>query len=64
MNQRNQPTQPAFWFNLRTKSVEFGLLSPAIYRVGPFETEAEAERAIELLKERAEKWRDEDEEQR
>jgi hypothetical protein len=49
-----------FWFNLKTGAVEFGKLSPSSYRVGPFATRAEAERAIELLASRSQKWDEEE----
>ena len=38
-----------FWYNLHTKSVEKGFLSPSTERVGPFETAHEAEHAMEKL---------------
>ena len=51
-----------FWYNLRTKSVERGKQSAAIYRVGPFSTEDEAANAITLLKQRADAWREQENE--
>ena len=45
-----------YWYNSRTGQVEFGPQSNAIERVGPFATEAEARRAPEILRERAEAW--------
>lgn len=50
-----------FWFNLKTKEVEFGKLAAAPYRVGPFLTRAEAEKALETLASRAKDWNEEDE---
>lgn len=49
-----------YWYNLETGEVEFGMISPSVDRVGPFDSEAEAARAPELLKERARAWADEE----
>ncbi|MFM2384869.1 MAG: hypothetical protein RL166_743 [Actinomycetota bacterium] len=62
----NQPLDSSgvpeeFWFNLKTGQVEFGKLSAASYRVGPFATESEARRALETLATRSQKWREDDE---
>ena len=45
-----------YWYNLETGQVEQGYLSPAIARAGPFDTAEEAARAPQLLKEREQKW--------
>jgi hypothetical protein len=50
------PTE--WWFNTRTNKVEFGKLSAAPYRLGPFQTESEAEQALALIAERSRKWRE------
>ncbi|MEN9603909.1 MAG: hypothetical protein RL545_598 [Actinomycetota bacterium] len=50
-----------FWYNLKTGQVEFGKLSAASYRVGPFSTLEEAEQALETLKKRTQKWEAEEE---
>ena len=50
-----------FWFNLKTNLVEFGKLSAAPYRVGPFLTEEEAKRALDMLASRSRAWEDEEE---
>jgi hypothetical protein len=50
-----------FWFNLKTNSVEYGKLSAAPFRVGPFETEEEAKRALETLAGRSRAWEAEEE---
>lgn len=52
--------QETFWFNTRTATVEEGPQSLAIYRLGPFTTREEAERANEIVAERARKWAEED----
>ena len=52
--------QKEYWFNLKTKQVEVGKQSAAIYRVGPFATRQEAEQAEKLLAERSAAWRKED----
>ena len=48
---------PKYWFNIRTKQVELGLRSSSEDRIGPFETEAEAENAEAIVKARSEAWR-------
>jgi hypothetical protein len=45
-----------FWFNLKTLKVEVGLKSAAPFRVGPFDTRAEAEAALSTLRERSALW--------
>ena len=52
--------EPEYWYNDRTGEVEVGPQSLAIYRIGPFATREEAERAPEIVAERARKWRAED----
>jgi hypothetical protein len=52
--------KPQYWFNLKTLRVEIGRKSAAPYRVGPFDSEAEASAALKLLRERSEKWTAED----
>lgn len=42
-----------YWYNSATGEIEFGMISPAIDRIGPFDTEAEARRAPEVVQERA-----------
>ncbi|MCE4025134.1 SPOR domain-containing protein [Microbacterium sp. Au-Mic1] len=49
-----------YWFNSSTGEVEYGLESPSIDRIGPFDTAEEAARAPEVLQERAKAWADED----
>jgi hypothetical protein len=45
-----------WWYNLRTKQVEEGMLSPAVDRAGPFDSREEAARAPEIIAERGRKW--------
>jgi hypothetical protein len=45
-----------WWYNLRTKQVEEGMLSPAVDRAGPFGSREEAERAPEIIAERSRRW--------
>ena len=45
-----------FWYNLHTKAVEKGYLSPSSERVGPFATAHEAEHAMEKLRENSDRW--------
>ena len=49
-----------YWYNLETGQVEFGMISASADRVGPFDTEAEASRAPEKLKERSRAWSEEE----
>ena len=49
-----------FWYNMKTGEVEQGFQSPAPDRVGPFETRAEAERALEILRANSAKWAEEE----
>ena len=49
-----------FWYNLHTGKVEQGFESPSVDRVGPFETHAEAERALEILRANSAKWAEEE----
>ncbi len=55
MDETAEPEQ--FWYNLKTNIVEKGRLSAAIYRVGPFETEAQAANALALIRQRAADWK-------
>jgi|LakMenE01Jun11ns_1017448.scaffolds.fasta_scaffold9470822_2 hypothetical protein len=45
-----------YWFNTKTKQVEFGLKSSSLDRVGPFETEKEATNAEDIVRSRAKQW--------
>jgi hypothetical protein len=49
-----------YWYNLNTGEVEFGRLSPGSDRVGPFDSHDEAANALELLRQRAQAWADDD----
>lgn len=51
-----------FWFNTKTGEVEEGPKSLGLDRIGPFDTYAKAQRAEEIVRSRAEKIREEDEE--
>ncbi|XPP25939.1 MAG: methionine aminopeptidase [Leucobacter sp.] len=53
--------EETYWYNTRTGEVEDGPQSLSIDRLGPFATRAEAERAPEVVAERARKWAEEDE---
>jgi hypothetical protein len=46
----------AFWFCLKHHAVEGEHGCPAKDRLGPYETEAEAARALEIAAERTEAW--------
>ena len=45
-----------YWFNTKTKEVEFGFKSSSLDRIGPFETEKEAVNAKEIVRSRAKQW--------
>ena len=62
MGETAEPVQ--FWYNLKTQQVEQGKLSAAVYRVGPFETAAEAANALEIIKARSAKWSEQEESDR
>jgi hypothetical protein len=49
-----------YWFNSQTGQVEVGPQSLALHRLGPFKTREEAERAPEIIAERAAAWRKEE----
>ncbi len=55
--------KPKYWFNLKTKQVETGLKSSSLDRIGPFEAEAEARNAEEVIKLRAEAWTKQEQEE-
>ncbi|MFS0893861.1 SPOR domain-containing protein [Microbacterium sp. 179-I 3D3 NHS] len=49
-----------YWYNSETGQVEFGMISPSIDRVGPFDTAEQAARAPEVIKERSRAWAEEE----
>jgi hypothetical protein len=49
-----------YWYNLKTGEVEFGLVTPAPDRAGPFDSAEDAARAPEIIKERSRRWAEED----
>lgn len=51
-----------FWFNTRTREVEEGPKSLGLDRIGPFDSYEQALRAEEIVREKAQKIRDEEEE--
>jgi hypothetical protein len=51
--QRQREAAESWWFNTKTNQAEFGLLTAAPYRIGPFATEAEANDAPALVRERS-----------
>lgn len=53
-------TGDQYWYNMTTGEVEFGMLSPAVDRVGPFATAEAAANAPEKLRERARAWEEDD----
>lgn len=51
-----------YWFNTKTKQVEVGPQSLSLDRIGPFDSAAEAARALEIIADRARKIAEEDSE--
>lgn len=49
-----------YWYNMKTGEVEYGFESAAVDRVGPFDTHAEAEHALEKLRANSAKWAEDD----
>lgn len=49
-----------YWFNIYTHQVEEGPQSDYRKLLGPYETRAEAEKALKLAAERTRKWDEED----
>lgn len=49
-----------YWYNLKTGQVERGFESPSADRAGPFDTEAEAAAAPELIAQRSRAWAEEE----
>lgn len=46
----------AWWYNILTGEVEEGAGAPNSERLGPFETELEAQSALDKVKERNDEW--------
>lgn len=49
-----------YWYNSSTGEVEYGMLSPSVDRIGPFDTAEEAKNAPEVVEQRARAWANED----
>ena len=49
-----------YYFNMETNSVERGMVSDANHRMGPYDTEAEAQEALARAKARNEEWEEDD----
>lgn len=41
-----------FWFNTKTNKVEEGKQTAALYRIGPFKSREEAQKAYQIIAER------------
>jgi hypothetical protein len=52
----NEGVIVAWWYNLLSGKVEEGAGAPNSERLGPYETEADAQHALEKAKERNEAW--------
>lgn len=57
----SETNEEHWWFNTKTQKAEFGRLTGSLNRIGPFATEEEAKRALEVALERARQWRAEEE---
>ncbi len=55
-----QSDENKYWYNSATGETEYGLVSPSIDRIGPFDTAEDAARAPETLRERSRRWAAED----
>jgi len=55
--------QKLYWFNVKTKLVEEGPKSLGLDRIGPFETYEEAMRGEQIVRDRARRLREEDEQE-
>lgn len=49
-----------FWFNIRTRQVEEGHQSDSRDLMGPYDSRAAAERALETARANTDQWDDED----
>jgi hypothetical protein len=50
-----------WWFNTKTNEVEYGRLTAAPHRLGPFESAEDAARALEILSARSREWNESEE---
>lgn len=57
----SKSNEERWWFNIKTLKAEFGRQTGSLNRIGPFVTEQEAQRALELARERSKQWQTEDE---
>ncbi|MBO9577857.1 MAG: methionine aminopeptidase [Microbacteriaceae bacterium] len=51
--------EPEWWYNERTGEAEHGRQAHGVDRIGPFRTREDAQRAPEIVAERARRWREE-----
>jgi hypothetical protein len=56
----NSQSDQAWWYRISTGAVEYGVKTKALDRIGPFASEEEAARALEIVRARARSWRDSD----
>ena len=57
-----ESTSDKFYFNVRTRQVEQGPVSPAKDRLGPYDSHDEATKALDLARSRSVEWDEQDEE--
>ncbi|MDR9396988.1 methionine aminopeptidase [Pontimonas sp.] len=61
MTDNTEEHDGSWWYNHKTGQVEFGRQSLGGDRDGPYASEAEAQRAPEIARQRAKEWEDEEE---
>lgn len=57
---RGRSIMSEYWFNVRTHEVEVDAQSDWSQLIGPYETRAEAEKALEKVEQRNKAWEAED----
>jgi hypothetical protein len=57
----SQGEPEVWWFNTKTGDVEFGRKTNSVDRIGPFEDEADARNALDIVRSRAAAWRTQEE---
>jgi hypothetical protein len=57
----SKSSEKHWWFNTKTQKAEFGRQTGSLNRMGPFASEQEAQRAMEIARERSKQWQAQDE---
>ncbi|MDO4913365.1 MAG: hypothetical protein Q3961_02295 [Bifidobacteriaceae bacterium] len=53
-------SEKQWYYNIKTQQPEFGMVSPAEVRMGPYATKEDAIRAMEIVRERNLAWEKQD----